>query len=64
MITSGIEWGSGRRSGQTLRLPTTMSSASAAAPADAWTTMPPAQSWAPRLVNQPAGAHSQCAIGA
>ena len=35
-----------------------------AAPADPWTTSPPAQSWAPRLASQPLGQKSQCATGA
>ena len=64
MITSGIECGSGAWSGQARRLPRTISRASAAAPAEACTTIPPAQSCAPCCVNHPAGAQSQWAIGA
>ena len=62
-ITNGTECGNGALSGQTRRRPSTTSRASAAAPAEAWTTMPPAQSCAPRLVSHPAGAQSQCVIG-
>ncbi len=62
-ITSGIECGSDAPFGHDLRRPSTSSSAKAAAPAEACTTMPPAQSWAPRVVSQPAGAQSQRVIG-
>src|SRR3954454_21171170 len=50
--------------GQPRRLPSTIATASAAAPALACTTVPPAKSSAPRLNSQPAGENTQCATGA
>src|SRR5690242_18573229 len=45
------------------RWPTKSAAASAEKPADICTTVPPAKSSAPRACSQPAGDHTQCAIG-
>ncbi len=49
--------------GQPLRLPRTSATAMAAAPAFAWTTVPPAKSSAPFLNSHPSGENTQCATG-
>ncbi len=49
--------------GQPLRRPRTRATAMAAAPAFAWTTVPPAKSSAPFLNSHPSGENTQCAIG-
>jgi hypothetical protein len=62
-IVSGSELGNVPVSGQFLRRPTTRSIATAAAPADVCTTMPPAQSCAPSWASQPPGCQIQWAMG-
>src|SRR5579872_5231128 len=49
-------------SGESLRAPTTQTEASAAKPALAWTTMPPAKSSTPHLARKPPP-QIQCTIG-
>ncbi len=62
--TSGSELGRLAAFGQSLRRPTTSRTAIAAAPAEACTTSPPAQSCVPLEASQPCGLNTQCAIGA
>jgi hypothetical protein len=63
MTVSGIECGKVCPLGQLRRRPTTSSMATTAVPAEACTTMPPAQSCAPSEASQPPGLHSQCTMG-
>jgi hypothetical protein len=62
--TNGTLCGRKLPPGQPRRRPRTSATATAAAPALACTTVPPAKSSAPRLYNHPVGEKTQCATGA
>src|SRR6476469_2939441 len=62
--TNGTLCGRMLSRGHPRRLPRTRATAMAAAPAFAWTTVPPAKSSAPRWKSQPLGEKTQWAIGA